>query len=85
MEEKIYPEDFFHCFIAFENWKFRWNRGNCIGSFHKSVLLATDVAASNFFLNALFVAEMLMRSLLSCGLYKQEYTVSFAMTLGYSF
>lgn len=65
--------------------EFRWNSRNCIGSFHTSVLFAIDVAASIFFLNASFVAEMAVRSPRSCELYKKEYTVSFAMTLGYSF
>lgn len=65
--------------------EFRWKRGNCNGSSHKSVLLAIAVAVSIFFLAASFVAEMPVRSPLSCGLYKQADTVSFAMTLGDSF
>ena len=36
--------------------EFKCNRGNCISSFHKSMLLAIDVAASIFFLNVSFVA-----------------------------
>lgn len=50
-----------------------------------SVLHTVDVAASIFFIKSSFVTQMPRRSLLSCGLYKWEYTVYFTMTLGYSF
>lgn len=62
--------------------EFRWNSRICFGSFHRSALLAIDVAASILFLDVSFVAEMPRRVQLSCGLYKQEYTDSFVMTLG---